>query len=57
MEVRVEAAETLLRTTEASIAQIALDVGFQTPSHFTETFKALTGRSPSAVRTEALPSV
>lgn len=55
MEVRVEAAETLLRTTEHPIAQIALDVGFQTPSHFTGTFKALTGRPPNAVRSEALP--
>lgn len=50
MEVRVGAAEHMLRHTELPIAQIALDVGFQTPSHFAETFKALTGQPPNAVR-------
>lgn len=53
VEVRVGAAEELLRTTDLPIARIALDVGFQTPSHFTDTFKALTGRTPNAARTQS----
>ncbi|MDB5095929.1 MAG: putative transcriptional regulator, AraC family [Cyanobacteria bacterium RYN_339] len=50
MEVRVGAAEALLTTTDRPIAQIALEVGFQTPSHFTETFKALRGHPPNVLR-------
>jgi transcriptional regulator GlxA family with amidase domain len=50
MEVRVGAAETLLATTDRPIGAIALEVGFQTPSHFAETFKALRGYPPNLAR-------
>ncbi|HEY9854267.1 MAG TPA: AraC family transcriptional regulator, partial [Stenomitos sp.] len=52
LEVRIGAAEHLLQNTDLAIAQIAMDVGFQTPSHFTDTFKALTGRTPNAARSQ-----
>lgn len=50
VEVRVGAAESLLRNSDRPVSQIAMDVGFQTPSHFTDTFKAMTGRTPQAAR-------
>jgi AraC-like DNA-binding protein len=40
----------LLRDTEASIAQIALDCGFADHSAFTRAFRAVTGMSPSEYR-------
>jgi transcriptional regulator GlxA family with amidase domain len=51
MEVRIGAAEALLTSTDRSIGAIALEVGFQTPSHFAETFKALRGHAPNLART------
>ncbi|PTQ12045.1 AraC family transcriptional regulator [Sphingomonas oleivorans] len=47
---RVRRAGELIRRTDASLAQIALEVGFVSPSHFTRTFRACTGINPSAWR-------
>lgn len=55
MEVRVGAADRLLRETGWAIARIALETGFQTPSHFTETFRSLTGTTPAKVRSDMAP--
>jgi AraC family transcriptional regulator len=49
-EVRVGAAGALLRSTGWPVAQIALAVGFQNPSHFAARFREITGRHPSSVR-------
>lgn len=50
LEIRISAGRELLATTDRSIAAIALDVGFKTPSHFAETFLKLVGMTPSAYR-------
>lgn len=47
---RIDAACRLLATTEAPIAQIALDLGFADQGHFTRRFKALLGVTPKAFR-------
>lgn len=46
----VEKAKSLLWGTEHSISEIAYDLGFEHPSHFTKIFKAKTGKSPSEYR-------
>jgi AraC-like DNA-binding protein len=43
----------LLRETEASVAQIALDCGFSDHSAFTRAFRAVTGMSPTEHRRQA----
>jgi AraC-like DNA-binding protein len=47
---RVAAAIELLRQTGRALADIALDVGFADQSHFSRTFVAITGETPSACR-------
>jgi AraC-like DNA-binding protein len=47
----VERAKSLLWGTENSISEIAYELGFEYPSHFTKIFKAKTGKSPSEYRT------
>jgi AraC family transcriptional regulator len=47
---RVEKAKQLLHDTSASVAQIALDVGFSNQSHFTQVFHAITGQTPGRYR-------
>jgi AraC-like DNA-binding protein len=47
---RVAAATELLRQTTRALADIALDVGFADQSHFSRTFAAITGETPSACR-------
>jgi AraC-like DNA-binding protein len=47
---RVAAATELLRETTRALADIALDVGFADQSHFSRTFVAITGETPSACR-------
>ena len=47
---RIEQARALLATQRAPIAVVARLVGFQTPSHFTTTFRRLTGMTPSEYR-------
>ena len=46
----VERAKSLLWGTEGSISEIAYELGFEHPSHFTKLFKAKTGKSPSEYR-------
>jgi len=46
----VDRAKSLLWGTESSISEIAYELGFEHPSHFTKIFKAKTGKSPSEYR-------
>jgi AraC-like DNA-binding protein len=46
----VDKAKSLLLGTEESISEIAYELGFEHPSHFTKIFKAKTGKSPSEYR-------
>jgi AraC family transcriptional regulator len=48
---RIDEAAALLVSPELSIAAISRTVGFRTTSHFTTTFRRLTGLTPSAYRT------
>jgi AraC-like DNA-binding protein len=50
IEVRIGAGKELLRTSKHSVVEIALAVGFNTASHFSETFQRLTGQTPSDYR-------
>jgi AraC family transcriptional regulator, exoenzyme S synthesis regulatory protein ExsA len=51
---RLECAAQMLRTTRLSIIEIALECGFEEPSHFSRTFKSRFGLSPTDYReTEA----
>lgn len=55
--IRLEKAATRLLTTDASVLEIALGVGFASHEVFTRAFKRQFGRSPREFRTEAkLPS-
>jgi AraC-like DNA-binding protein len=47
----VERAKSLLWGTNNSISEIAYELGFEHPSHFTKVFKAKTGKSPREYRT------
>jgi AraC-like DNA-binding protein len=47
---RITAGSRLLRETDASIAEIALECGFADHSAFTRAFRAVTGMSPSECR-------
>jgi AraC-like DNA-binding protein len=49
----VEKAKALLWGTERSISEIAYELGFEHPSHFTKIFKAKTGKSPREYRATA----
>jgi transcriptional regulator GlxA family with amidase domain len=40
----------MLRTTSMSMTEIALECGFEEPSHFSRTFKTKFGRSPTDYR-------
>lgn len=46
----VEKAKSLLWSTEKPISEIAYELGFEHPSHFTKLFKAKTGKSPRGYR-------
>ena len=52
---RIERAMTLLRRRNSSVAEIALAVGFTSPSHFARTFRDIVGASPSSFRSGAAP--
>lgn len=45
--VRMEKAKELLHTTEKSVTEIALDIGFHTPTSFSSLFRREVGMSPS----------
>lgn len=49
-QVRVHRAATLLTTPDLSISQIAMQVGFASPSAFSQTFLRVTGMAPSEYR-------
>jgi AraC-like DNA-binding protein len=50
LEARVHQAKTLMLNTEASLTEIALDVGCASLQHFSIMFRALTGETPSRWR-------
>ncbi|BBK32845.1 AraC family transcriptional regulator [Stella humosa] len=47
---RIHRASAILATEGPTVAEVALRVGFLSPSHFTRTFRRVTGRGPSARR-------
>ena len=49
-QVRINAAKTLLKTTDRLIADIAAETGFCDHSHFIKTFRAATGLTPNEFR-------
>lgn len=49
---RIEAARHLLKETNMSLAQVALEVGFPQQSHFTQAFKRHVGTTPLVYRQE-----
>ena len=50
---RIDAARALLAARTTPIVEIAQLVGFRTASHFTTTFRRVTGMTPSAYRSAA----
>jgi len=49
-QLRLRAALERLRDPGVDLIDIALDLGFSSHSHFTETFRRSFGKTPSAVR-------
>ncbi|HVM72305.1 MAG TPA: substrate-binding domain-containing protein [Anaerolineales bacterium] len=49
---RIRQARELLETTDMSIMQVALEVGFSESAHFTRTFQREVGKTPRAYRIE-----
>lgn len=49
-QVRLAAAEHLLRETDEPVGAVGLAVGFATPAHFASSFRAARGHSPSEAR-------
>lgn len=47
---RLEKGLAMLQTTNVSISQIALECGFKTPSHFSDSFRKRFGIKPKAIR-------
>lgn len=56
-QLRVEFCCTQLRSSHASLAQIATEAGFFDQSHFTRAFKQLIGTTPAAYRDLTSPTV
>ncbi len=50
LRARVERAKVLLGDGALTISDVGLRTGFATPSHFSATFRRLTGRTPRAWR-------
>lgn len=55
--VRMEHARTLLLQSNATMLEVALEVGFINASHFTRTFKRVHGLTPSQVRERQKPLI
>lgn len=53
---RLRHAKSLVAKTDASMLNIALDAGFESPSHFTRAFKSVHGQTPSELRALAVPA-
>ena len=51
---RIREAQRLLRTTDNSVTDISIALNFHDVSHFTKTFRKLTGASPLAWRKEEM---
>lgn len=47
---RIEAARTLLTSTQMSVSEVGVQVGFPDPGHFSRTFARLVGNSPQRYR-------
>ncbi|MFO7936901.1 MAG: AraC family transcriptional regulator [Kiritimatiellia bacterium] len=54
-QVRINAAKTMLTTTDKLIIDIAVETGFFDHSHFIRTFRRLTGLTPAKYRRQHLP--
>jgi AraC-like DNA-binding protein len=55
---RIERAMTMLRTTDRSVTEVCMTVGFTSLSTFTRTFRVITGETPSAfARRGPMPDV
>lgn len=52
---RIERAMTMLRTTDRSISDICIAVGFESFSTFSRTFRAIVGESPTVYRRHGPP--
>jgi AraC family transcriptional regulator len=50
ISLKMEKAQTLLQKTRKSVIEIALDLGYTSPSHFAHVFRRETGLSPAAFR-------
>ena len=48
---RITRAQQLIRETSRSIIDVALEVGYTSPSHFTKVFRRITGVPPNEFRT------
>lgn len=55
MRQRIERAKLLLANTTLSVGQVAREVGFASPSHFSHQFRRLVGVSPGAFRQATSP--
>jgi len=51
---RMNLAATLLRDDQATVAQVAAEVGYQSEAAFTRAFTRTLGQTPGAVRRQAL---
>lgn len=51
-KIRIDRAKVLLTTTDVSILDLSVSLGFYDQSHFSKTFKKFTGVSPSKYRNE-----
>ena len=47
---RITRAQQLIRETSRSLIQVALEVGYTSPSHFTKVFRRVTGATPTEFR-------
>ena len=46
-KLRIEAAKNLLKTTNKSMKEIAVEVGYSDPNYFSRNFKKYTGKTPT----------
>ena len=51
---KIERAKLLLQSTDQSIQEIANSLGFSTRSHFSQSFKQVTGKSPAEYKASVM---